>query len=60
MTIGASSSSTSTDRSQRVSWSSAPDAAKTEVSEGFHSTDVIGAVCHEKSATGVGVLQKTH
>jgi hypothetical protein len=26
------------------------------VSVGCHSTDVMGALCHEKSATGVGVL----
>lgn len=44
--IGASSSSGSTDKSHRVSWSSEPEAAKTEESVGCHSTDVMGAVCH--------------
>lgn len=54
--MGSSSSSCSTDRSQRVTWSSEPEAANTDVSVGCHSTDVMGALCHEKSATGVGVL----
>lgn len=54
--IGSSSSSCSTDRSQRVTWSSEPEAAKIEVSVGCHSTEVMGALCHEKWATGVGVL----
>ena len=49
-----SSSSCSTARSQSVTWSSAPDAAKMESSVGCHSTDVIGALCHVKDATGVG------
>ena len=55
-TIGASSSSRSTDRSQRVAWSSDPEAAKTEGSDGCHSTDVMGAVCQVKWATGAGLL----
>ncbi len=49
-----SSSSCSTARSHKVTWSSAPDAAKIESSEGCHSIEVIGALCHEKDATGVG------
>jgi hypothetical protein len=51
-----SSSSGSTERSQSVTWSSDPDAAKTDGSVGCHSTDVIGAVCQVKWATGLGVL----
>lgn len=54
--MGASSSSGSTDKSHKVSWSSEPEAAKTEESVGCHSTDVIGAVCHWNCATGDGVL----
>ena len=60
---GRSSSSCSTERSQSVTWSSAPEAAKHESSVGCHSIDVMGAVCHEKAATGVGagalVLEET-
>ena len=55
-TIGASSSSCSTDKSHKVTWSSAPEAAKTEVSDVCHSTEVMGAVCHEKWATGEAFL----
>lgn len=51
---GNSSSSNSTERSHRVNWSSAPEAAKQDESVGCHSIEVIGAVCHEKEATGVG------
>ena len=39
-----------------MTWSSAPEAAKTDVSDVCHSTEVIGALCHEKSATGVAFL----
>jgi hypothetical protein len=59
-TIGASSSSCSTDRSQSVTWSSAPDAANTDVSDVCHSTEVMGALCHEKSATGVAFLSSQY
>lgn len=59
---GFSSSSSSTDKSHRVTWSSAPAAAKHESSVGCHSIEVMGAVCQEKEATGVGagdlVLQR--
>lgn len=37
-----------------MTWSSAPEAAKHESSVGCHSIEVIGAVCQEKAATGVG------
>lgn len=41
----------STDKSQIVIWLSDPEAAKTELSLGFHSIDVIGAVwCLKKAA----------
>jgi hypothetical protein len=43
-----------------VTWSSAPEAAKTDVSEVCHSIEVIGALCHEKSATGVAFLSVSH
>ena len=39
-----------------MTWSSAPEAANTDVSDVCHSTEVIGALCHEKSATGVAFL----
>lgn len=52
--VARSSSSNSTERSQSVIWSSAPEAAKEESSVGCHSMEVMGAVCHEKEATGVG------
>lgn len=51
---GRSSSSSSTERSHSVTWSSAPEAAKHESSVGCHSMDVIGAVCQLNAATGVG------
>lgn len=37
-----------------MTWSSAPDAAKTESSVGCHSMDVTGAWCQLNEATGVG------
>lgn len=42
----------STARSQIEIWSSDPEAANTELSLGFHSIDVIGAVWCLKEATG--------
>lgn len=42
----------STDRSHWLMTSSAPEAANTLESMGFHSTDVIGALCCLKLATG--------
>ena len=54
MAAPVSSSSCSTARSQRVSWLSAPEAAKIESSVGCHSMEVIGALCHENEATGAG------
>ena len=54
MAAPVSSSSCSTARSQRVSWLSAPEAAKMESSVGCHSMEVIGALCHENEATGAG------
>lgn len=54
MVVPASSSSGSTPRSHRVTWSSAPDAANIESSLGCHSMEVMGAWCHVKEATGVG------
>lgn len=50
-----SSSSGSTARSQRVTWSSAEDATKEESSVGCHSIEVMGALCHVNEATGVGL-----
>ena len=52
--VGRSSSSSSTERSHSVTWSSAPAAAKHDSSVGCHSIEVIGPVCQLKAATGVG------
>ena len=52
--VGRSSSSSSTERSHSVTWSSAPAAAKHDSSVGCHSIDVMGPVCQLNAATGVG------
>ena len=59
LSLWSSLSSRSTARSHKVSWSSAPDAAKTVLSHGCHSIDVIGAVWCLKVATGIP-LQENH
>jgi len=48
-------SSDSTAKSQIVSRSSAADTASTELSFGFHSSDVIGAVWYRNDTTGLNV-----
>ena len=45
------SSSASTARSHNVTWWSSLETAKTESSEGCHSIDVIGPLCHSNLAT---------
>lgn len=52
--VGRSSSSSSTERSHSVTWSSAPEAAKHDSSVGCHSIEVMGPVCQLNAATGVG------
>lgn len=52
--IPKSSESCSTAKSQSVTWSSAPDAAKIESSVGCHSIEVMGCLCQVKWATGAG------
>ena len=53
------SSSLSTAKSHNVTWLSEPDAANTELSEGCHSTDVMGAVWCLKTATATPLRRKT-
>lgn len=52
VSVSPASGSRSTARSHCVIWSSAPEAAKTPLSWGCHSTEVTGATCCLKVATG--------
>ena len=52
--VDSSSASRSSAKSHIVTWSSAPDTAKTDDSTGCQSKEVIGLVCHLKEAADKG------